>query len=174
MKKNVLIFGLIAGSIVTALMIYASMKCYVAPEEFSGNDIMGYATMIVAFSFIFVGIKNYRDKYLQGIITFGQAFKIGMYITLIASTLYVGVWLIEYYVFIPDFIDHYAVHVLKAAEIDGATQAEIQEKTAEMDDYKEMYKNPVFVILISYAEIMPIGLIITLISALLLKRTVAK
>src|SRR5687767_1803822 len=109
MKKNILIFGLISGLIITAMMVGATVSCYNNPD-FKGNEVIGYAGMLIAFAFIFVGIKNYRDKYNQGVISFGKAFKIGFYIALIASTLYVLAWLIEYYLFMPDFMDKYTAH----------------------------------------------------------------
>lgn len=126
--------------------------------------------MILAFSLIFIGIRNYRNKYNNGVITFGKAFKRGLFITLIASTMYVVVWLIDYYLFIPDFMDKYTAHVLRQSQADGASQQELQKKAAEMAKFKEMYKNPLIVILLTYAEVMPIGLVITLISAAILKR----
>jgi len=169
MKKNVLVFGSITGLILTGLMLYSINQCYNNPD-FESNDVIGYAVMIAAFSFIFVGIKNYRDKYNNGVITFGKAFKTGLFISLLASSIYVGVWLVDYYVFIPDFMDQYTLHVLKECARDGATQAEINEKAAEMASFSEMYKNPAFVVVQSYAEVFPIGLIISLISALILKR----
>lgn len=169
MKKNVWVFGIITGLIISSFMLYAARECYTNPDM-ETNDVVGYAGMIAVFSLIFVGIKNYRDKYNDGAITFGKAFKTGLYITLIASSMYVLVWLIDYYVFIPDFLDKYIPHVLKDATEDGATQQELQEKTAEMASFKEMYQNPLFVILITYSEVFPVGLIISLVSALLLKR----
>src|SRR5690606_18133839 len=119
---------------------------------------------------IFIGIKNYRDKYNDGVISFGRAFKVGLFITLIASTMYVVGWLIDYYFFVPDFMDKYIQHVLINAEREGATAAELAVQAKDMADYKELYKNPVMVILITYSEVLPIGLIVTLISALILKR----
>jgi hypothetical protein len=169
MKKIVLVFGLIAGLIITAMMVYSSIMIY-QHENFKGNEILGYTTMLVAFSMIFVGIKNYRDKYNNGAITFGKAFKTGLYITLIASTMYVVVWLIEFYVFYPDFMEQYTACVMNDARSSGASEAVLAKKAAEMAKYGEMYKSPLFVILLTYAEIFPIGLVITLISALLLKR----
>lgn len=169
MKKNVIIFGLISGLIITAMMIGSTVACY-RNENFEGNMVIGYAAMIVAFSFIFIGVKNFRDKYNGGLITFGKAFRVGLYITLIASTMYLLVWLIEYYFFIPDFMDKYTAHVLRQAEAGGATQGEIDQKAAQMASYKEMYKNPLFVVIFTYLEVLPIGLLISLISALLLKR----
>jgi len=169
MKKNVLVFGLVSGIIITVMMFFAVSMCYNDPD-FEPNMILGYAAMLAAFSFIFIGIKNYRDKYNDGVISFGRAFRIGLFITLIASTMYVVGWLIDYYFFVPDFMDKYIQHVLTNAEREGATAAELAQQAKDMADYKELYKNPVMVILITYSEVLPIGLIVTLISALILKK----
>lgn len=169
MKRIIISFGLISGLIITGIMIYTIAMCY-NKDDFEGNMVLGYASMILAFSFIFIGVKNYRDKYSNGLINFGKAFKIGFYISLVASTVYVVVWLIDYYVFIPDFMDKYTTYVLKETKADGASLAELNEKAAEMADYKELYKNPLFVVLFTYSEILPVGLLIALISALILKR----
>lgn len=101
MKKNVIVFGLIAGVIASVLMVISMARCS-SDANFEHSMLIGYASMVLAFAFIFVGIKNYRDKYNNGSITFGKAFKTGLYISLIASTMYVITWLIDYYVFIPD------------------------------------------------------------------------
>jgi len=169
MKKNVIIFGLISGIIVTAFMVFAMAKCYES-QNFEGSMLIGYASMLVAFSFVFVGIKNERDKYNGGIITFGKAFKTGLYIALIASTMYVAAWFIEYHYFIPDFMDKYTEHIVNEAKESGATAAEISKKLEEAAWGKEMYKNPLLFILITYMEILPVGLVIALISSLILKR----
>lgn len=139
MKRIIIVFGLISGLIVTGIMVYTIALCY-SKDDFEGNMVLGYASMILAFSFIFIGVKNYRDKYSSGLITFGKAFKIGLYISLVASTMYVIVWLIDYYVFIPDFMDKYTTYVLKETKADGASQAELNEKAAEMADYKKCTK----------------------------------
>jgi len=131
---------------------------------------LGYSSMLVAFSFIFVGIKNERDKHSGGYISFGKAFKVGLYIALVASSVYVVTWLIEYYMFIPDFMDKYIAHVLREATKDGATAAELKSKKDEMAMYVNMYKNPLGVIVLTYLEVLPIGLIISLIAAAILKR----
>lgn len=166
MKKTVFTFGIIAG-----MMIYGTIRLY-NNQDFQSSAILGYTTMVIAFSLIFVGIKRFRDKYNQGAISFGKAFTIGLYITLIASTIYVATWLIEYYVFFPDFAEQYKTCVMNDARKSGATPAELDARLAEMAEFQELYKNPLFVILISYIEIFPIGLVISLLSALLLKRKI--
>lgn len=169
MKKNVLVFGSIAGLIVSSVLVFGLMLSN-KNGNFENGMCLGYSSMLIAFSFIFVGIKNFRDKYNNGTITFGKAFQIGLYIALIASTIYVAAWLIEYYLFIPDFMEKYTTHIVNTAKTNGATQIELDKQIAEMAGYKEMYKNPLFVILLTYAEILPLGLIVTLICSLILKR----
>ncbi len=164
MKKNVLIFGVIIGIILCINMIYMVNLFYTHPD-FESNDVLGYAAMVVVFSLIFFGVRNYRNKELDGIISFGKAFKTGLFIALIGSTMYVVVWLFYYYLFVPDFLDKYIPYALKDIPAD-----ELAAKTQEMDKFKEIYKSPFFVILITYSEVLPVGLIVTLISALILKK----
>ena len=164
MRKIVLIFGLIIGTILCANMIVMVNMMYSNPD-FKGNDVLGYAAMVVLFSLIFFGVRNYRNKYLDGFISFGKAFKTGALIALLGSTMYVVVWLFYYYLLVPDFIDVYTSYVL-----DNCSEADLQTKTAEMANFREMYKNPLFVILITYSEVLPIGLIVALVSSLILKR----
>lgn len=169
MKKNVIIFGLIAGAIITGHMLYMVDLCYRNPE-FKGNAVIGYAAMLIVFSLIFVAIKNYRDKYNNGVVSFGKAFMIGLYISLITTAMYTIGWTIDYHWFVPDFMDQYTLHVLNAAKADGASPQEITEKVAEMAKYKELYKNPAFFVFATAMEIFPVGIVVSLISALILKR----
>jgi hypothetical protein len=170
MKKIVITYGLIAGAIVTAFMAYGVYLLNNNPD-YEGSMILGYTGMLIAFSFVFLGVKNYRDKQNQGMITFGKALKIGALISLIASTIYVGIWLIEYYFLYPDFMEKYTDTMIKKMDVANMTAAEIKAKKDEMLMYKEMYKNPIWVIVFTYAEILiPIGLLVPFISAAILKR----
>jgi len=123
---------------------------------------------------VFVGIRNYRDKFNNGTISFGKAFKIGIMIVLIASTLYVISWLICYFFFIPDFLDKYGAREIETMKMNGATLTEIENKTKEMAEFARMYNNPLFNAMMTYAEILPVGLIVTLISSFILKRKTIK
>ena len=173
MKQTILIYGLLSGLIVTAMMIVTTTMCY-QNENFQSSMTLGFGTMFVAFCTIFIAVRNIRDKYNNGVISFGKAFIIGFYVALIASTIYVVVWLIYYYIFIPDFMDKYTAHVLKEAKMDGGTKEEINSKIEEMNNYKELYKNPLFVILLTYMEILPVGLVMSLVSAFMMKRKVQR
>lgn len=165
MKRNVLIFGLVLGTILCVNMMYMVNLCYTSPD-FKSNDIVGYAAMVIVFSMTFFGIRNYRNNQLNGVISFGKAFKTGALIALVGSTMYVAVWLFYYYLFVPDYLDKYIPHVLK-----NVPAADLAAKTKEMENFKEMYKSPFFVVLITYTEVLPVGLIVALISSFFLKRT---
>lgn len=169
MKKNILVYGLISGLIISALMAVNLAMCS-KNNDFDNSMVIGYASMLIAFSMIFVGIQNYRDKYNGGIISFGKAFRVGFFITLLASTIYVIVWLVEEHFFFPDFMEKYMAFEMNKLQASGISTTELADKTKEMEQAKEMYKNPFFKILFTYAEILPVGLIVTLISSLILKR----
>jgi len=169
MKKSILIFGAISGALLCTNGLIMVNMCYANPG-FESNDVLGYAALVLMFSLIFFGIRNYRNKFSGGYVTFGKAFKTGALIALLASTIYVVAWLFYYYLAVPDFIDQYTLHVLADATRKGATPAELAQTTQEMAQFKEMYKNPVFVVLITYVEVLPIGLVVALISALILRR----
>jgi len=140
-------------------------------EPGSGGMIMGFSAMAVAFSFIFVGIKNYRDKQNGGIITFGKAFLLGCMISLIASTLYVLTWAVEFHYVLPDFMDKYAAMQIRQLHESGMKGAELDEAIKKIETTSYDYKhNPFVFTMYTYMEILPVGIIITLISALILKR----
>lgn len=174
MKKITLVYGLIAGVIVSASMLLSISGMFdtEGAVDFDKGMIIGYASMLIAFSMVFIGIRNYRNNYNGGVISFGKAFKVGGIIVLIASTVYVVSWLIDYFYFIPDFMEKYAEHTIANLRAAGATQVEIDQQVQEMADYTEMYKNPIINAGFTYMEILPPGLIVTLISSLILKRKV--
>jgi hypothetical protein len=175
MKKNIIIYGLIAGIVVSILMLFSvNISNAEGHIDYDKGLLIGYASMLIAFSLVFVGIRNYRDKYNGGVISFGKAFKIGIMIVLIASTIYVVAWLIDYFYFIPDFLEKYSAHMLDKLKASGASQIEINKQTTEMANMGRMYKNPFFNAMMTYVEILPVGLVVTLISSFILKRKSAK
>ncbi len=170
MKKTVLKYGTFSG-LVVALML-TSMAIIGMDKVMFGpwGMVIGFGSMIIAFAFIFVGIKQYRDKVLDGRISFGKAFKVGALIAFIASTFYVVTWLIEYYVFIPDFFEKYAAASLENAKASGKSVAEITELTRDLAKSKEIYSTPIGVILYTYFEILPLGIVVALIAAAAMMR----
>jgi len=176
MRKNIVIYGLTAGTLISIFML-ASMNYISYCEgniDYETSMLIGYASMLVAFSLVYVGIRNFRDKYNGGVISFGKAFKIGILMVLIASTMYVVAWLIDCFFFIPDFGEKYAAKMLDDLKASGASQSEIDKETTKMANFVTMYKSPFFNAMMTYLEILPVGLIVTLISSLILKRKTPK
>ena len=169
MKKTIIICGLVGGLIVTSTMI-ATMIGLIKNPYFEGGMLLGYATMLVALSPIYVAVKNGRDKFGSGFISFGRAFRIGLMITLIASTIYVLVWEIDYYFFIPDFFERYSQHIVDKMRASGVSPAEIQKQIISSQSMGQLYKNPLVCAAYTYLEIVPVGLLVSLICALILKR----
>ncbi|KAF2519099.1 DUF4199 domain-containing protein [Flavobacterium salilacus subsp. salilacus] len=169
MKKNVWTFGVIAGFISTIGFVIGTIN----PDtiDMEKGMIYGFASMILAFSLTFVAIKNYRDKYNGGAVSFKKAFLIGLYISLIASSIYVAVWLVEYYFILDNFWGKYAEMHQANLVAEGLSQEKIATEMATIDGYKELYdNNPLLAGLITYTEILPLGIVISLIAAAILKR----
>ena len=163
MNKIVLKNGLFGSSIVTALLLSVTFYMKANPEK-EVSMFLGFAGMLLAFIFVVLGIKQQRDTN-NGFISLGKAFLTGFWITLIISTIYVIVWLIIFYNFFPNFAEHYTDMAIAKASPD-----EVAQVTEEMNSFKEMYKSPIMVILLTYMEILPLGIVFSLISALILKK----
>jgi hypothetical protein len=168
MKKTIWVCGIIAGIISVSWGVVG--ESVLNHLSLNTRMIFGYATMILAFSLIFVAIKNYRDTYNSGQITFGKALGIGLWVTLIASTVYVVVWMIDYSYFMPDYGDKYQAQVLSELKASGASAAVIKKQAAEMAVTMGKYKtSPTFRAMFTYLEIAPVGIVISFIAALILK-----
>ena len=157
-KKGIL-GGIIAAIVMASMVFY--MKTY---PEHEPSAILGFIGMLFAFIFVIVGIKQEREIN-NGTITFGRAFLTGLGISFVISTIYVLVWLVIYYNFFPDFMEKYSEMVLK-----NTNPEELAAKTTEMNQMKEWYKSPLMIILLTYMEIFPIGIVVSLIGSLVLKK----
>jgi len=163
MRKIVLTFGLIAGAVMSALMVLAMV--YQDAIGFDRGVVVGYTSMVLAFLMVFFGVKSYRDNVAGGHVTFGRAFKVGLLITLVGTACYVVAWQVVYYGFMPDFLDKYTAYALEQSRQSGATEAEVIQKAKEMADFGEMYKNPLVNIAFTAIEPLPVGLVFTLVTA---------
>lgn len=168
LKKTILIFGLISG-VISSLMMIATVPFM----DRIGSDhgyVIGYTTIILSLLLVFFGVRSYRDNVAKGQITFGKAFLVGLAITVISCLCYVATWEIIYNNFMPDFMDKYGAHVLQKMQASGATAAAIQQKSEEINKLKVLYKNPFFNMAMTFIEPFPVGLVITLISAAVLRK----
>jgi hypothetical protein len=168
MKKTVLTFGLIAGVIISVLM---GGSLLLADKIGSGHSMaLGYTIMVASFLLIYFGIRSYRDNNLGGQISFGRAFACGILITLVTSVCYVAMWEVLYFNFMPHFMDSYfaaEIHKIQASGLDAATTAA---KVAAIQHSQQLYQNPFVNMAYTIMEPLPVGLIITLVSAAILRR----
>ena len=170
MKKQIWTYGISIGVSVAVLMYLSFIMWMGETPNYSMGEIAGYASMLLSFSLLFIGIKQYRDKQLGGYISFKKAFFMGLLMTLIASAIYVIGWMIYSSYNMTDFMDQYTNNMLEKMASEGKSASEIDAKKEEMAYYAELYKNPFWKIVMTFTEIFPVGLIISLISALILKR----
>lgn len=168
MKKTVLTFGLIAGAIISLLM---GGSLLLADKIGSGHSMaLGYTIMVASFLLIYFGVRSYRDNTLGGQISFGRAFACGILITLITSVCYVAMWEMLYFNFMPHFMDSYfaaQIHKVQASGLDPAT---ISAQVAAIQHSQQLYQNPLVNMAYTLMEPLPVGIIITLISAAILRR----
>lgn len=168
MKKIILTFGLISG-VLSSLMMIATVPFMhqISPAR---GLIYGYTCMVLSFLLVYFGIRSYRDNVGGGHITFGRAFTIGLAITVISCLFYVGTWEIIYFKFLPHFMDDYGAHIIARMQQSGASAAAIQAKTAELAKQAQDYNNPLINMAMTFIEPFPVGLLITLLSATILRR----
>ena len=167
MARIVLTFGIIAGLIVSLLMVIG-MTLLAGPDGV-GSETAGYLTMLLALAFIFVAIKRHRDINLGGVIRFWPALATGLGVAVIAGLFYVITWEIYFNLSGGDFMDAYVAGQIEAQRAAGASETEIAEFQASMQGFADLYANWWFRMPMTFTEIFPVGVLVSLISAALLR-----
>lgn len=170
MNRTILIFGLLAGAIVSALLALALLLAKGNQAAFDWSMVISYASMLLAFCLIFVAIRSYRDRYRQGRISFGQGFRIGLGITLIASALYTLTWVVLYKTVYPEYPQDYSRYTLEKMRAEGKSATEIKTTAQQLATAFADYDTWYVLLGYTYLEIFPVGLLVSLLSALILKR----
>ena len=170
MKQTVLRFGLASGAVLSVMAAVMLPLCMNGVIDFDSQELVGYSAMVLAFLLVFFGIRSHREGAGGGVITFGRGFKVGILITLVTCAVYVTAWEIIYWGFLPDFAETYGRHVVEKMRASGAAADVIAAKQAQMEQFAVWYKNPLFNVAITFLEIFPVGLIVTLVSAAILRR----
>ena len=173
MQRVGLTFGVIAGALLSVVLLVGMVLWHNGMVTFETGELYGYTTMLVALSVIFFGIKSYRDKHLRGSIRFWKAVQIGLFISGVAIVMYAITWEV-YGVTQPEgfskFMAEYQQCQIDKWKEDGESEEAIAEKTADMASMMEMYKNPIIRFGITLIEPLPVALVVTLVSAGLLRR----
>jgi hypothetical protein len=170
MLKTILKYGLIAGLVVGGLMFAVTINFHDTLGFGALGMAVGYASMLIALSAVFVGIKNHRDRERGGVIGFWPAFGLGLGISLVASVCYALAWELALAVTKMDFMGAYSAHVLAEMRARGASAAELASTAREMAEFTAMYANRWVRMGMSMSEILPVGVLVAAISAALLRR----
>jgi hypothetical protein len=168
MKKNILKFGLISGAL-SSLMMLVTVP-FADKIGFDRAEVVGYTTIVLSFLLVFFGVRSYRDQAGNGQITFTKAFGIGISITLITCICYVLTWELLYFTVLHDFMAKYSAHLVAKLRASGASAAAIQAQLQQVNKMKELYENPFYNAAITFMEPFPIGLVVTLLSAAVLRK----
>ena len=168
MKKTVLTFGLLAGGVLSAML--AITMPFIEAIGFDKGEIIGYTSMVAAFLLVFFGVRSYRDQLPGGTVRFGRAFAAGVLMTAVAALCYVVTWEVLRPRFAPDFVAKYQAHLLDEARAKGESDEAVAQLKAEMDQFAGWYENPLIRMAITFIEPLPVGLIVSLVSAGILSR----
>lgn len=166
LRYSLIYGGLAAAVLAVFIAVIATLHERVA---FVSTLTFGYSVMLVAMSFVFVGVKRYRDVEGGGVIRFGRALGLGLSIALIACIGYVLIW--EAYLAITHyrFMDDYIAKLIHDARASGKSAAELAAMTREFDGMRAMYANPLVRLPMTFMEVGPVGLLVAIMPAALLR-----
>lgn len=167
MLRYSFIYGSIIGVVVIAFML--AVMLMTGPDEVNTSEAAGYAVMLAVLSLVFIGIKRFRDVEHGGVIKFTQAAGVGAGIAVVAAVFYVITW--EAFLATTDyaFIETYSASLRADIEAKDLAEAARAAELAELEEGIAMYRNPLFRLPITFIEIFPVGLVVALLSALILK-----
>jgi len=168
MKKTVLTFGIISGLISTVTMLATVPFMH----KISGEKgmIIGYTTIVLAGLLVPFGIRSYRDNVSGGKLTFARGVTVGILISLLSNCFYVATWEVVFKKVMPDFAEKYASQMVEHAKASGAGQQKIDETERHANEFVQNYHNPFYRIGMTFLEPFPVFVLITLVSAGILKR----
>ncbi len=168
MGRIIATYGIIGGSIVAIGML---LGLTLVPTGGTLGMVVGYLSMLVALSMVFMGVRSYRDTVGGGVIRFWPAFGLGLAIALVACLFYVVMWEVYLWQTGYTFFDDYVAQTLADMRAQGMSAAEIAAFDAEMDAFKLLYAQPLFRMAITMSEIAPVGLLVSLVSAAVLRNS---
>lgn len=171
MQRIILVYGVISGVIIIGSAIWGAELAAASGESMAALEYLGYLIMLIALSVVFVGIKKYRDQELGGVITFTTAALVGLGISVVASVVYVAAW--EVYLAQTDyaFIDDYIAATLASERAAGVSGEELEAMIGSMEAVRRQYAEPLYRLGMTFLEIFPVGLLITLLSAAVLRKS---
>lgn len=167
MWRKIIFYGAVAGLVAgVPLSIAIAIN---APA--AHGMVVGYLTMLIGLSAVFVAIKRYRDVELGGVIRFLPGFGLGLAISAVAGVFYVLAWETVSAFSHMDFAADYAKSLIEQQKAVGVAGDALVKFTADMERFKAQYANPLYRLPMVFAEIFPVGVLVSAVSAGLLRNS---
>ena len=165
----ILRYGIVAGIIVSVPMLVHFLRLSPEDKDIDWGMLVAYTTMVVALTAVFLGVKRYRDRALGEVIRFLPALGLGLAISAVASILYGVAWeiFLAYGKF--DFVAFYSKLILDEAQ--GKDAAAVAEAVRQAEWFRQVYAKPLQRFAFTVIEIFPVGVVISLISAAVLRNS---
>jgi Protein of unknown function (DUF4199) len=170
MLNKILSYGAIAGLIVGLVLFGTTVAMNGHPPSAYGA-VIGYSSMLIALSAVFVAIKRRRDDDLGGVIKFWPAFGLGLGISVVAGIFYVLAWEAALAYTHMDFAGDYGKYLIKQKIAAGVSGDALAKFTADMQQFKQQYDQPIYRLTMTFSEIFPVGVLVSLVSAGLLRNS---
>jgi len=167
-SRIVLFYGLVGGLVVAVPTVASMLLLTKAPDN---SALIGYTTMIVALTTVFLGVKHYRDKVLGGAVRFVPALLVGLGISAVASAIWALGWELAIALTDFDFAAAYTREMLDGARAQGASAEELARVTEQAAAFSRLYANPLYRLPMTFVEMFPVGVVISLVSAALLRNS---
>jgi hypothetical protein len=167
MKKTALTYGLLSGAVAIAMM--AITVPFIEPSSKGTADVLGYSSILLSALLVFFGIRSYRENAGEGRMTFGRGLAAGLLITLISTACYAAAFEVMYFNVVPDFGDKFSACMVEHVRASGGTPQDIERVANQARMLKQLYDNPATNAALTFATSFPIGLVVSLLSAAILK-----
>jgi hypothetical protein len=168
MKKTVITWGLLSGAVASVMMV--ALLPFIDRIGFDKGAVIGYTSLVLSGLLVYFGVRSYRDNVVQGPLTFGHAFKVGISIALVSALCYVLTWELVYFKLAPDFGEKYSAYAVERVVAGGGSAEEIAKARRDAAEFKRLYDQPLLNAAITFVEPFPFGLLAALASAAILRR----
>lgn len=174
MRKTVLANGLAAGALLSVMFVATN---YFIEEKNNPSlaSTIGNILLMASLSMVFFAIRNVRDKVNKGHISFNMAFRAALLVILTATLFYTVTKSTYAFVIDKGYVERSIERTIQAETQSISSSKELKEAekqkkieafTSNMNDLRTPYA---FVIT-SVLEFFPMGLVISILCAALMKR----
>tara|TARA_B100000780_G_C21082159_1_gene435835 strand:+ start:996 stop:1520 length:525 start_codon:yes stop_codon:yes gene_type:complete len=168
MFKHALQYGILAG-LLNVISFFLSGSSMNEDGNMHISEMIGYTVMVLSFVIMGIGVWKYKTNFLGGQMSFMDGLKVSLLITGIISVVYTAGWMFYYYNFNPDFVDNYIAELLSRYQEQGLSEQELAVKEEELEQFAVQYKKPWVMIAMTFFEILPVGFLLSLATAFVLK-----